>query len=385
MRVVKRTAAAGGSDAQVSTVPAVWSLIRQCLIDAGWTSHDVITASADEVFTSDGESLKERMYFRLSLTDTNTVIRFIFYQYWDAVGHAGYNKFGEYSGAGRTNYGWLDWISMAANAYDYCVVADKDGFAAYFRDTVSAVVFFQTGGLLIRMREERKDCVKTTGAITAGSSVVLTTDVDMAGLGYKIGDKINILNQGTTTIGTNAAANCGVIPTVTTWIEGFPAANQVQVNSIPNNLDAGALVGFFPMPVFLIHTNGNSYNLVYNNGDTIRMMRGFNHSNTGGLSYLTTGTDMHIGHPGRPGGFMSSADHDPNPRTGRNGMSRIRYVYPYGELAAWGYLQHCFIYHRAVTLYDLARTTKTTPVRDYMIFPITTGGVTGWFTIGPVN
>jgi hypothetical protein len=390
MLTSKRTAAAGGSDAQVNTVAGIWAVVRDTLLAAGWTSHDVITLNSDQVLTSTGETGKEKVFFRLRISSSNN-IRFEFYQYWDATGHVGYNKLGGYFFAGATGgsngtggeyYNYFDWVNLAANNHDYVVVADRDGFAAYFRNTTTSTAYLQNGGIMRRMRADRKDSVLSTTAMSAGTNVTVTTDVDLQGLGYQVYDKINVVAQQTTTIGTNTAQGTQqIIPCFTTYIEAFPTSNQVTLRTVPSAVSVGARLGYYPMPIYMLATYGTNRNpftattTEYN----IRMLKTFSMSPDGTQGFPTGTTVAHNGFEGRFSVIHDDTVHDPNARTGRTGMSRPRIWYPLSQTAVMGYSHLLYYLHRTVSLFDTPRTYKTTPNKDYVAV-----SSTAFMALGPV-
>jgi hypothetical protein len=79
---IKRTAAAGGADAQQTTAAGMWTQITATMVAGGWTEHYSFGA-ADKVYTSTGESGTERLYTRL--IQSGNQLDTIIYQHFQAT------------------------------------------------------------------------------------------------------------------------------------------------------------------------------------------------------------------------------------------------------------------------------------------------------------
>jgi hypothetical protein len=192
----------------------------------GWTLFDDIAAD-DKVFMSTGTG-KEAIFIQL-FKNVNQ-IEILIYQYWDNVGHTGFNVGGVNGDTGITAtdgtafnfWGWTDGRAL--------IIAVKEG--ANYHGLYA--------GSLDRVHEG--DIGVLQAGVSAGAGVVCTVDQSFTS-SWTVGKKLMVLDQSTTTISAGEVGNEHA--TVVSSAAGTVTLDLAQDHQI------GALIGFDPQPVFV--------------------------------------------------------------------------------------------------------------------------------------
>lgn len=356
----RRTAAAGGSDAQFTSITNAWDTFTACLTSAGWTTVQTLTAGTDVVFGSTGENGNEVLFLRV-IKDTAR-LDIMLYQYWSVSNSDGVNPLGGQGGGVPDNSWWI-----GAGTWDYVITADLDGWAAFARETGAGTKSCSHGGLLKRTPGVNANKLVSVGTYGTGIQTIDVTPASPAALGYKIGDPLVVCGQQY----DGPSAPDSLAPLFCTAILNI-GANSITIDIKQALTAAGALIGGDPQPYYISRTDAagvspeagalnyvqTSYKMDVATGILVRSRLGYGHA----VNYS----------------IFDINNTDPSSRTGRRGLWR------YGAYSSTnyirGYVDKFYRYAGTGTLWDIARTSKSTPSRDYVVFLLTNTHV-----IGPVS
>ena len=430
--VVKRTAAAGGADATVTTAAGVWGVVDALLLAAGWTVlfdyfspapsaratttayvvgnhvtnssnvYQCITSgtssgaggptteaqsitdgtvawrfvtsasSGAKVYTSTGESGNEKLFVRVEYnTNATAAVNMYTYQYFDASAKFGYNRFSP--GAGSVH----QYTYTAGNTVNYVMVANKDGFQCLTNDSANARRLFG-GGRLNRGPGALATYFVSNGTVTAGTNKTFTfSSGDPVAAGYKIGDPVFVVSQQANV----ASPFDGTIPVYSASIVSL-TTSSITINQAKETTSAGALIGADPQCQFSWTTTANSDP---NTASTVFFSYRFDNT----VTNLYTAATADTGYANSAGGLSfivaAAADLDPNNRTGRVAVSEVAMLHSTNEVA--GILPLFYSNPRTSdALWAIARTTQESTNYDYVTFPTNTATPAGTrrSEIGPI-
>lgn len=192
----------------------------------GWTLADDISAS-NKVFKSTGFG-KEAFWVRFFKTGNQLDV--LLYQYWDVVGHVGYNQGGV---NGDTGIQGND-----ISAFNFWIWTDGRGIVIVFKD--GANYYGSYSGGIDRVHESNIGILQS--GVSAGAGVVCAVDESFP-QSWLPGKKVMVLDQSAVTIGAGEVGNEHA--TVVSAAVGTITLNLAQ------NHQAGALIGFDPQPAFV--------------------------------------------------------------------------------------------------------------------------------------
>lgn len=202
------------------------SIMTTFLTANGWALWDDL-GPADKVFRSIGTG-KERIFIRL---EKNTSLICVgAYQYWDNIGHAGYNLA---AGPGEGEVSASD-----VSAFSFFAWTDGRGFV--FATKVGATYKGIFVGALDRIHDANIGA--SLAAVAAGVDVVVSVDQAFPTV-WEVGKRVMILDQSTNTIGAGEiAAEHALVKAVT--------PNTVTLDLV-NPFASGALIGVDPQPIIV--------------------------------------------------------------------------------------------------------------------------------------
>jgi len=192
----------------------------------GWSLWDDIAAD-EKVFFSTGNG-KEAIFVHFYKNGNNLVV--LTYQYWDQVGHVGYNR----GGSPIDTEISLDDVS----AFNYWMWTD--GRAIVVVGKVGADYNGSYAGNIDRIHNGEIGILQADVAL--GASVVCSVDESYTTV-WKPGTKVMVLDQSTTTIGAGEIGNEHA--TVVSSSVGQVTLVLAQAHQ------AGALIGVDPCPCFI--------------------------------------------------------------------------------------------------------------------------------------
>jgi hypothetical protein len=425
--VGKRTAAAGGADATVTTAAGVHSVIDTALIAAGWTATstpagvawtvsttynvgDVVTNAGnryqatksgtssssptgptpvslsvadgtvvwrfltkvgdpDKIYTSTGESGTETLFMRVYVqTGTGTTVNVTHYQYWD--GTMGFNRIGPAANAISQH------TFTAGNTVNYALVADKDSFVGVFNDSANNRRVIG-GGRLVRAANVNGTTFVSNATVTAGTNRTISfASGNPIASGYKLGDRVFVVAQQ----GNGSDPFDPTIPLYAAKIVAL-TTTSITIDVAQETTSAGALVGGDPMPLWYLN---NTVNTGLNS--TLQIWTNYRYAPEF-LNLYTAGTTEQ-GYSGSGGGRLlvsaAATELDPNNRTGRVGMGEHVFLSAGNELC--GIVPKYYWQARTTdALWTIGRSVKETSNFDYVTFPVNTASPAGQIreTIGP--
>lgn len=309
----RRTAAAGGGQATVSTPTGVWTELTTAMVNAGWVldtdwsaagawpawtqstvyplgskvtangnryyaiqggtslgsgtgpSATTVTqadgsvvweyastsaTTADAIYSSTGESGNEKMWARVWVNSTWVNVEL--YQYFSA--NIKYNAFNCARTSGiSTNQKNQQFNYSGATTINFAVIADKDSVFMTTVDQTNARRSISFG-LLRRFPGVNTNTFVSNNAVTAGANKTFTfSSGDPVAAGYKPYQPIMIISQQTT------GSASFVIPCFSTRIVSV-TTNSITVLNVPENVSAGALVGQDPFPAYCVFSQATSFN-----------------------------------------------------------------------------------------------------------------------------
>jgi len=365
----RRTAASGGANAQAANVTDLFNAIDLTLKAAGWTAS---VSGTTTFYSSTGESGNEKLNLIMQLNSGSNFLRFLMAQFVDGSLNA-------YNQIGNTVDNQTDLLNLTTQTYDYVVAADLNGFGVFIRST-GATIWQFSAGFLNRTPDANANVMITNAAISAGSNVVVdVTPSNPAALGYQVGDIIAIVSQQT----TGPSAN--IIPVFNARIVSI-GTNSVTLDTVPSgangSVSAGARIGDDPMPYYMTMTNSGGF----------LNLEGANPGFTGGYSTRPGVANLFTNSPSNGtatggNGYRGTTRSDlsteftqlaPNTRTARSAI--VSYdCYDTGP-SFRGTIDKLFGSSEAFTLWDTARTIKTSPTHDYILF----NSGANWFAVGPI-
>lgn len=434
--VGKRTAAAGGADATVTTAAGVWGVIDAALVAAGWTSANSVSASSawvpstvlppvtesyflGEVVTNAGNYYQCIQSGNASTspggpTGTGLVIgegtcqwRFLTKttdsdKIYTSTGESGNEKlyvrvyyqtasgttvnlthyqywdgtFG-YNRIGPASNAVSQHTFTAGNTVNYAFVADKDSFCGIFNDSANNRRVIG-GGRLIRTANVNPTYFISNGTVTAGLNKTFSfASGDPIAAGYKLGDRVFVVSQQSNL----SDPHVNTIPLYAAKIVAL-TTSSITIDEAKETTNSGAFIGADPMPLWFLD---NSVNKALNSGSYVNTNYRFNQSAT---NLYAAGTTVELGYlydgSGRVLVTAASADLDPNKRTGRVGMGEHVFVNTDNEVC--GIIPKYFWNPRTSdALWSIARSTKETSNFDYVTFPANTASPTSQLreTVGP--
>ena len=222
-----------------------------------WEEYDVVTATAgsrDIVYKSLGDRTLNSgagdavLYLRLTQTSTSAM-RFRGYQDWSDLDNAGSNECGSTS---TTNGGWSALSTTqdiefwgVSNEYEFSIITLQGGTYRYasFGSPKRTHIPTAANGIAFASNSE-----------TAGSSVTVELDRDITS-NITVGQKVWLYNI--TATGTSLES-----ATINTATVDAKAAGSITIDTLDNNIVAGAIVGLDPCPMYII-TGTTSFSSVY--------------------------------------------------------------------------------------------------------------------------
>lgn len=212
-----------------------------------WEEWDVVTATAgsrDIVYRSLGDRTlvsgagDAALFVRLTQVNTTT-IRFRTYQDWSDSSSTGSYE------AGSTSFNNGGWTTLSAtqdieywgvsNEYEFSIVMIQGGaykFASFGSPKRTHIPTAANG------------IAFTSNSETAGSSVVIEVDRDITS-NITVGQKIWVYNVTPTATSLRS-------PTVNVGIVDAKAAGSITIDTLSNNIEAGAIIGLDPCPIYLV-------------------------------------------------------------------------------------------------------------------------------------
>jgi hypothetical protein len=210
-----------------------------------WEEWDVVTATAgsrDIVYRSIGDRTltgggDASLFLRLTQTAATT-IRIRGYQDWSTVSSTGHNEAGS---TATTNGSWtaLD----ATTDIDYFGVSNEYEFAfVMIQGGVIRGMFFGSPKRT-HIPPAGDGIAYTSNAETAGASVVIEVDRDITA-NITVGQKIWVYNRTPTATALRADnINIGTVDA--------KAAGSITIDTLDNNIEAGAIIGLDPSPMYV--------------------------------------------------------------------------------------------------------------------------------------
>jgi hypothetical protein len=423
--VGKRTAAAGGADATVTTVAGIHGVIDTALIAAGWSATtmpagsawipstvlppvtqtyargDVVTNAGnryqciqggnastgagpsgsglsipdgtclwrfltkigdpDKLYTSTGESGNELLTMRVWAQTVSGTTVNVSH-YQYWDGTFGYNSVGVAAGAVSQH------TFTAGNVVNYALVADKDNFMSVWNDSANNRRLIG-GGLLTRTPGTISTFFVSNATVTAGANKTFSfASGNPIASGYKKGDRVFVVSQ-------QGNASSPFDPTIPLYAAKITAltTSSMTIDVAAETTNSGALIGAEPMPLWFLNNSINnalnSGSFAYTNYRYAPELGNLYTAGTAGLGYLYNGS-------GRSLVTAAAAELDPNNRTSRVVMGEHVFVNANNEIS--GIIPKYYWNPRTTdALWTIGRSTKEASNFDYVTFPANTAAPSG--------
>ncbi len=428
----KRTAAAGGADATVTTLAGIHGVIDAALVAAGWTATAMPAGTAWQpstvlppftstyakgaVVTNAGNRYQcikggaastsptgptgvglainegtnqwrfltkigdpDVLYTSTGESGAELITMRIFAQtattasinmvmYQYWDGTFGYNRIGPNANA------VVQITFTAGNTHNYAVAADKDAFFGIFNDNTNNRRLIG-GGRLIRLPTVNSTYFVSNATVTAGANKTFNfSSGNPIAAGYKLGDRVFVVSQQ-----ANAADPFDpTVPLYAAKITGL-TTSSITIDVALETTSSGALIGADPMPLWYTNANTGSTltttNFLYTNYRFDQSLTNLFTSSTLEQGYTHNGTGRML--------TAAFAEIDPS-RTGRVGMGHSLFVNANNE--ACGIIPNYFWNPRTTdALWAIGRSSKESSNFDYVTFPASTASPSGQQreTVGP--
>lgn len=214
---------------------------------AGWTETAASTAS-ERVFTSPGESGNENLVLTMQQGPPPADPRYIQFGCAPKVdaGGAPDAAIGFGSSAPTAAQNLIDFLTSDFTM-EFQIVATLDFIWVFVSRQSNQQAWTLFGGVLTRAGYNTNVLQVNTGGATAGSNVLIPTTVNPATVGYRIGDPVQIVEEGAAA--SPVAETCSVVAVESTGL---------RVRTLQNSYTADSRIGQMPNPMFVGHWNGNS-------------------------------------------------------------------------------------------------------------------------------
>lgn len=429
----RRTAAAGGSQATVSTPTGVWTELTTAMVNAGWvldtdwsaagawpawtqnTPYPLgskVTANgnryyaivggtslgsgtgpnatvttqgdgsvvweyqstsattADAIYSSTGESGNEKIWVRVWVN--TTFVNVEIYQYF--ASNVKYNAINMARTANiNTNQKTQQFNYSGSTTINFAVIADKDSIHMVTVDQLNAKRTINFG-LLRRFPTVNTTSFVSNNSVTVGANKTFTfSSGDPVAAGYQIGDPIMVVSQQTTGSGNM------IIPCFSSRITAL-TTNSITVLNVPEAVDPGALVGADPFPAYGINSQATSGNPFATNAPFCHNYNSDSLVNTYNVSGQA-GTLMGLLIPLRDSAILEM---DPNNRTGYQQITEE--VFYIGNSQMRGSLMKTLGWNTQTNnQWVIAKEVRVSPVKDWLFVRDTPPSTGGAWVMGPFN